>query len=88
MLACAPLCGCTLTCSAPKSCLRAIDRQLLDHVDIFAAAIPSVCRITFGVLVRQAGTLRLHHRAAGEIFRRRSVSMFSRWRRSSAAMAS
>jgi hypothetical protein len=32
--------------------LRAIDRQLLDHVDIFAAAVPAFTRVTFGIFVR------------------------------------
>ena len=30
----------------------AIDRQLLDDVDIFTTAVPTFPRITFGVLVR------------------------------------
>ena len=54
MFACAPLCGCTLTCSQPKSCFGAIDRELLDGIDIFAAAVPAFPGITFGVFVRQA----------------------------------
>ena len=31
---------------------RAIDRELLDDIDIFAAAVPAFPGITFGVLVR------------------------------------
>ena len=35
----------------------AIDRQLLDDVDILTTAIPAFPRITFGVLVGQTGCL-------------------------------
>ena len=52
-----------------ENLLRAIDRQLLDHVDVFTTAVPAFPRVTFGVFVRQAGALRLHHRAAGEVLR-------------------
>ena len=55
----------------------AIDRQLLDDIDVLTTAIPAFPRITFGVLVGQAGTLRLHHRAAGEIFRRDELDVFA-----------
>ena len=57
--------------------LGAIDRQLLDDVDVLATAVPTFPRITFGVLVRQAGTLRLHHRAAREIFRGDQLDVFA-----------
>ncbi len=57
--------------------LCAIDRQLLDHVDIFAAAIPAFARVAFGIFVRQAGSLRLHHGAAGEIFRGDQFDVFA-----------
>ena len=39
--------------------LGAIDRELLDDIDVFAAAVPTFSRITFGVLVRQARCLAL-----------------------------
>ena len=42
---------------AAEQLLRAIDRELLDHVDVLAAAIPTVARITLGVLVRQDRSL-------------------------------
>ena len=57
--------------------LGAIDRQLLDRIDILAAAIPAFLRITFGVFVRQHAALRFHHRAAGEIFRRDQLDVFA-----------
>jgi hypothetical protein len=53
----------------PKKLFRAIDRQLFDYVDILTAAIPAFARVTFGILIRQAGALRLHDRAAGKVFR-------------------
>ena len=56
---------------------RAIDRELLDDVDIFATAVPTFSRVTFGILIRQAGTLRLHDRAAGEIFRSDQLDVFA-----------
>ncbi len=56
---------------------RAIDRELLDRVHIFAAAVPAFFRITFGVLVREHAPLCFHHRAAGEIFRRDQFDIFS-----------
>ena len=34
--------------------LGALDRQLLDDVDIFAAAVPALARVTLRVLVGQA----------------------------------
>jgi hypothetical protein len=42
--------------------LDPIDRDLLDDVDVLAAAVVAPTRIALGVLVRQHGTLRLHHR--------------------------
>ena len=60
-----------------ENLLRAIDRQLLDDVDIFATAIPAFPGITFGVLVRQHAALRFHHRAAGEIFRSDQLDVFA-----------
>ena len=56
---------------------RAIDRQLLDGVDVFAAAIPTLPGITFGVLVREHAALRFHHGAAGEIFRSDQFDVFA-----------
>ena len=58
MFACAPECGCTLTCSRAEQLLRALDRQRLGDVDELTAAVVALARIAFGVLVR-------HHRAGG-----------------------
>ena len=44
MFAWAPECGCTLTCSAPNSALRALDRQRLRDVDELAAAVVALAR--------------------------------------------
>ena len=57
--------------------LRAIDRQLLDDIDILATAIPAFPGIAFRVFVRQARTLRFHDRAAGEIFRSDEFDVFA-----------
>ena len=70
MLACAPECGCTLTWSAPNSCLRAIDRERLGDVDELAAAVVPLARIALGVLVRHHGAGRLEHGEADEVLRR------------------
>jgi hypothetical protein len=53
-----------------EKALRPLDRQLLHDVGVFAAAVPALVRVTLRVLVGQAGALRFHHRAAGEILRR------------------
>ena len=63
MFACDPECGCTFACSARKSVLRAVDRELLDLVDELAAAVVALARIALGVLVRQDRALRLAHGA-------------------------
>ena len=47
---------------------RAVNRQLLDGVHVFAAAIPAFLRIALGVFVREHGALRLQHRRADKIF--------------------
>jgi hypothetical protein len=49
--------------------LGAVDSQLLDDIDEFAAAVVTLARITFGVLVGQNRTLSLHHGRAGVVFR-------------------
>ena len=62
---------------ASEQSLRAIDRQLLRSIDILAAAIPALSRITFCVFVRKNAALRFHHRPAGEIFRRDQFDIFA-----------
>ena len=49
--------------------LGAVDGQLLDHVDVFAAAIVALVGIAFGVLVGQHAALGFHDRRAGVVFR-------------------
>ena len=41
--------------------LDPVDRELLDHVDVLAAAVVAPARVALGVLVGQHRTLRLHH---------------------------
>ena len=62
---------------AAEQALRAIDRELLGRIDVFAAAVPAFPRITFGVFVGQHAALRFHHRAAGEIFRGDQLDVFA-----------
>ena len=49
---------------------RAINGKLLDFVDLFAATIPALAGIAFGILVREAAALSRHDRLAGEVFTR------------------
>ena len=65
-----------MTCSAAEKLLGAVDGELLDDVDIFTAAVPAASGIAFGIFVREAGALRFHHSAAGEIFAEAISSMF------------
>ena len=76
MLACAPECGCTLTCSAPKSCLRALDRERLGDVDELAAAVVALARIALGVLVRHHRAGGFEHGEADEVLRRDELEAF------------
>ena len=50
--------------------LRAVNRDLLDFVDPFAAAVPAFFRIALGVLVRQHAALSRHHGGQREVFGR------------------
>ena len=47
----------------------AVDCQLFDNIDVFAAAVVAFARIAFGVFVGQLRTLCLHHGAADVVFR-------------------
>ncbi|CCK08080.1 FIG00053978: hypothetical protein [Cronobacter sakazakii 696] len=47
---------------------RAVNRQLLNDIHIFAAAVVALARITFGIFVGQLRALRLHHARAGVVF--------------------
>ena len=62
---------------ATEKALRPLDREALHRVHIFTAAVPPFSRITLGVLVRQAGSLRFHHRPAGEIFGRNKLDVLA-----------
>ena len=50
--------------------LRAVAREVLDDVDVLAAAVVAASRVALGVLVRQDAALRLQHRARNEVLRR------------------
>ena len=47
-----------------------LDRDVLDLVDVLAAAVPALRRIALGVLVGQHAALRLEDRGIGEVLRR------------------
>ncbi len=49
--------------------LGAIAGEILDDVDVFAAAVVAAAGITLGVLVGQDTALRLQHRARHEVLR-------------------
>jgi len=53
----------------------AIDRQPLDDVDPFAAAVIAIARITFGIFVGEHRTLRFQHGAADDVFRRNQLDL-------------
>ena len=45
----------------------AVDGKLLDDIDVFAAAVPAASGVALGVFVGEAGALRFHDGAAGEV---------------------
>jgi hypothetical protein len=49
--------------------LRPVDRELLDDVDVLAAAVVAAAGVALGVLVRQHGALGLEDRARHEVLR-------------------
>ena len=70
MLAWAPACGCTFAWSAPKSCLRPVDRELLGDVDELAPAVVAAARVALGVLVVHRRADRREHGRARVVLRR------------------
>ena len=53
----------------PEQRLDPVDRELLDHVDVLAAAVVAAPGIALGVLVGQHRPLGLHHRHRREVLR-------------------
>ncbi len=51
-----------------KELLGALNRQLLDGIDVLTAAVIAAVRQAFGVLVGENGALGGHHRWRGEVF--------------------
>ena len=49
--------------------LDAVDRDLLDHVDVLAAAVVAAAGVALGVLVGEDGALRLHDGDRSEVLR-------------------
>ncbi len=66
--------------------LDPVDGQLLDHVDVLAAAVIALARVALGVLVGQHRALRLHDRD-GAKFSEAIISRVDCCRLSSFAMA-
>ena len=54
----------------------AINCELLNRVNVLAAAIPTFFRIAFGVFVREHRTLRFHDSGRSKIFRRDQLDVF------------
>ena len=54
--------------SRAEQCLHPVDRQLLDEVNVLAAAVVAAPRVALGVLVCQNRSLGLHHRHRSEVF--------------------
>ena len=46
---------------------RPVDRELLDHIDVFTASVPALPGVAFGILVGQDRSLGLHDCRAGEV---------------------
>ena len=51
-----------------KQFFRAVNRQLLNDIHIFATAVVALARISFSIFVGQLRPLRLHHARAGVVF--------------------
>ena len=49
--------------------LCAVNRKLLRHIDVFTAAVVALSWVALCVLVREDTALRLHNRAADDVFR-------------------
>ena len=54
----------------------AIEGELLDDIDILAAAVPALAGVALGVFVGEAGALGLHDGAAGEVFGSDELDVF------------
>ena len=52
----------------PEQLLGTIDRELLDDIDEFAAAVVPPAWIAFGILIREHAAGRLHYGGAGVVF--------------------
>lgn len=53
-----------------------VDCQLLNHVDVFAAAVVTLAWVAFSVFVGQNRALSFHHRRAGVVFRSDQLNVF------------
>ena len=49
--------------------LGAVDGELLDDIDVLAAAVVALARVAFGILIRQHAALRFHHGLGDDVLR-------------------
>ena len=88
MLAWLPEWGWTLACSAPKSFLARSMASCSTDIHVFAAAVPALAGVAFGVFVGQHRALGLHDGGADEVFAGDQLDVFllalpfaGQWRR-------
>ena len=55
--------------------LRAVDGQLLDDVDVLAAAVVALAGVAFGVFIRQHAALCFHHGFGDDVLRRDELEL-------------
>ena len=79
-LACAPECGWTLAYSAPKRSFTRSIGELLDDVDVLAAAVVAPARVALGVLVGEHRALGGRARPSGAKFSLAIISRVRCWR--------
>ena len=62
--------------AAAKDHLRPVDRQLLHHVHLGAAAVVAAAGVALGVFIGQHGALRLQHRGRDDVLARDQLDAF------------
>ncbi len=67
MLAWEPACGCTFACSAPKSCLGSLPRQVFHHIGELAAAVVAFARISLRIFISEYRTHGFKHGFADKV---------------------
>ena len=62
---------------ADEKRLRPVDGKVFGHIDELATAVIAPSGVALGILVRQHGPLRLHHRAADDVLRRDQLDLIA-----------